>query len=83
MTPGPGARNVAGMTNRCLSHRALFIAVAFSAVVSLTVAHLIDLGTQTLGSGHPSTVAIAGDLAGLLGCGVSVAFGVRLARRAR
>jgi hypothetical protein len=80
MTVDPGARTVVGMTNHCALNRIL-IAVACSAVVSLSIGHLIDLGVQTLGSGPISTGAVIGDIAGLVGCLASVILGRRLYRR--
>jgi hypothetical protein len=68
------------MTNHCTSNRIL-IAIAFSAVVSLTIGNLIDLGVQTLGSGPTSTAAVVGDLAGLVACLASVVLGRRFYRR--
>jgi hypothetical protein len=70
------------MTNHCSSRHAL-VALAFGAVISLTVGHLIDLGVQTLGSGPASTAAVVGDLAGVAACLVSVALGLRFARAKR
>jgi uncharacterized membrane protein len=64
-----------------LTSRRLLVPLACTAVVSLMIAHLIDLGTQTLGSGPASTAAVVGDLASLAGCALSVALGLRFAAR--
>jgi hypothetical protein len=80
MTPAPAAPNVAGMNKKGpITH--LLIIVACTGVVSLVIAHGIDLGTQVLGSGPASTGAIVGDVAGLLGCAISVLLGWRFASR--
>jgi hypothetical protein len=55
--------------------------VLLTGVFSLTVAHLIDLGNLTFGSGPVSTWAVVGDLAGLVGCAASAWFGVRRLQR--
>lgn len=80
MTDDAAVPNVVAMTKRCAISR-LLIPLAFSAVTSLAIAHLVDLGAQTLGAGRVSTVAVVGDLAGLLCCAVSVWLGLRLAGR--
>jgi hypothetical protein len=69
------------MTNYCSRSRLLILAVAFSAVASLMIGHLIDLGLETLGSGPASTGAVIGDLAGVVGCVVSVILGHRFYQR--
>jgi hypothetical protein len=69
------------MTKRCLTITRRIIPIALTAVVSLTVAHGLDLGEQTLGGGPSSTVAIIGDGAGLICCAISAWFGMRQLRR--
>jgi hypothetical protein len=64
------------MTNRLCISRNLTV-VLLTAVISLTFAHLVDLGTMTIGSGSVSTWALIGHLAGLAACAASGWFGVR------
>jgi hypothetical protein len=64
------------MTKRLCISRNLTV-VLLTAVVSLTVAHLVGLGTMTLGSAPVSTWALVGNLAGLAACGASGWFGAR------
>jgi predicted membrane protein len=59
----------------------LLLAIALSAVFSLAIAHGIDLARLTLGSGPASPWAIVGSVAGLIGCAVSAAYGLRHMRR--
>jgi hypothetical protein len=80
MTCEWGRPNVIAMTNQCTRNRFL-IALAFSAVISLTIGHLVDLAAQTLSSGPTSTAAVIGDLAGILACLASVLLGLRFYRR--
>jgi hypothetical protein len=82
MTAHPHAHNVVGMTNHCSPNPAL-IAVALSAVISMTIGQLVDLAVQTLGSGPTSTLAVVGNLAGAVACIASVALGLRFYRRGR
>jgi hypothetical protein len=78
MTPLPPALNLAGMKRKC-SPSPLLVAIAFTAVISLAIGHSIDLGTQMLGSGPASTVAVVGDIAALICCALSVPLGRRFA----
>jgi hypothetical protein len=64
------------MRNGRLTTNAL-IGIALTAVFSLTAGHLVDLGSQVLGTGPASTPAVVGDIAGLLACGASAWFGLR------
>ena len=68
------------MKNRLLSPYNLIV-LALTGVFSLTVGHLLDLGTQLLGEGSASAVAVVGDLAGLVTCAGSAWLGVRGLRR--
>jgi hypothetical protein len=70
------------MKNRRITTNGLII-LALTAVFSLAAAHLVDLGTQLLGSGPTSTFALVGDIAGLLACAVSARFGLRHVRYAQ
>lgn len=76
MTGWDPRRTVADMAKRLCISKNLTV-VLLTAVVSLTVAHLVDLGTLTFGSGPVSTWAVVGDLAGLAACAASAWFGVR------
>ena len=76
MTPCRGTRSVAAMKNPRFSDR-LLIPLALTAVISLAVGHLTDLGVQMLGSGPTSTPALIGDLAGLSACALCVWVGMR------
>lgn len=80
MTPRAGAPSVIAMRNKRLSTHTL-IAVALTAVFSLAAAHLVDLGSQVLGSGGPSAPALVGDAVGLVACAVSAWYGLRRLRR--
>jgi hypothetical protein len=82
MTLGTGARTVIVMKNGRISPNTLII-VALTAVVSLAAGHLVDLGTQVLGSGPASTPALIGDIAGLAACAISARFGWRHIGRSR
>jgi hypothetical protein len=53
------------------------IVIALTAVFSLAAGHLVDLGTQILGSCPTSTLALAGDVVGLIACVISARFGLR------
>jgi hypothetical protein len=75
MTPSLGTLSVIVMRNGRLTTNAL-IGIALTAVFSLAAGHVIDLGGQVLGSGQPSTLALVGDIAGLLACGASAWFGL-------
>jgi hypothetical protein len=68
------------MRNRRLSTHTL-IAIALTAVFSLAAGHLVDLGSQVLGSGQPSAAALVGDAAGLVACAVSAWYGLRRLHR--
>lgn len=57
----------------------LLVAVACSAVIALAIAHSIDLGTELLGSQPASTIAVVGNIAGLICCALSVPLGRRFA----
>jgi hypothetical protein len=57
--------------------------LALTAVFSLASAHLVDLGSQILGSGPASTPALIGDTAGLICCAVSAGYGLRRVLGAR
>jgi hypothetical protein len=70
-----------GMKKLITSHN--LIVLAFTAVISLASAHLVDLGSQILGSGPASTPALIGDIAGLICCAISAAYGLRRVRGAR
>jgi hypothetical protein len=59
------------------------VVLALTAVFSLAAAHLVDLGSQVLGSGPASTPALIGDIAGLICCAVSAAYGLRRVRGPR
>jgi hypothetical protein len=61
----------------------LLLAVACSAVIALALGHLIDLGVELLGSQPASTIAVVGNLAGLICCALSVPLGRRFASRPR
>jgi hypothetical protein len=63
------------MKRLCISRN--LTVVLLTAVVSLTAAHLVDLGTMTFGSGPVSTWAVIGNLAGLAACAASAWFGAR------
>ena len=63
------------MKRLCISRN--LTVVLLTAVVSLTAAHLVDLGTMTFGSGPVSTWAVIGNLAGLAACTASAWFGAR------
>ena len=63
------------MKRLCISRN--LTVVLLTAVVSLTAAHLVDLGTMTFGSGPVSTWAVIGNLAGLVACAASAWFGAR------
>ncbi len=76
MTGRDPGRTVPDMANRLCTSKNLAV-VLLTAVVSLTIAHLVDLGTLTFGSGPVSTWAIVGDLVGLAACAASAWFGVR------
>jgi hypothetical protein len=76
MTPGAARPSVIVMRNRRLTTDAL-IGIALTAVFSLAAGHLVDLGSQVLGSGPASTPALVGDIAGLVACAASAWFGVR------
>jgi hypothetical protein len=76
MTPRPAAPSVIDMRNGRLTTNAL-IGIALTAVFSLAAGHLVDLGSQVLGSGPASTPALVGDIAGLLACGASAWLGLR------
>jgi len=45
--------------------------------------HLVDLGTQILGSGPASTLAVVGDTAGLIACAISARYGLRHLSRSK
>jgi hypothetical protein len=64
------------MRNGRLASNGLIV-IALTAVFSLAAGHLADLGAQLLGSGVPSTSALVGDVAGLLGCAISARYGLR------
>ena len=55
----------------------LLLGIALSAVFSLAIAHGIDLARFAFGSGPASPWAIAGSIAGLIGCAVSARYGLR------
>jgi hypothetical protein len=76
MTPDAAAPSVIVMRNRRITPNVL-IGIALTAVFSLAAGHLVDLGSQVLGSGPSSTPALVGDIAGLLACGASAWFGLR------
>jgi hypothetical protein len=80
MTGAAPARTFLGMKNPRFSHR-LLVPLLFSAAISLALAHLVDLGIQTLGSGSVSTLAVIGNLAGLAACVLSIAYGLRRVSR--
>jgi hypothetical protein len=82
MTLRSGLRSVIGMRNGRLTSNGLVI-IALTAVFSLATGHLIALGTELLGSGPASTLALVGDIAALLACAVSARFGVRHLRCSR
>jgi hypothetical protein len=63
------------MKRLCISRN--LTVVLLTAVVSLTAAHLVDLGAMTFGSGPVSTWAVIGNLAGLAACAASAWFGAR------
>jgi hypothetical protein len=76
MTHRRGAHILIAMRNGRLTSNGLIV-IALTAVFSLTAGHLIDLGTQILGSGPASTLALVGDVAGLIACAISARFGLR------
>jgi hypothetical protein len=76
MTARDPRHTVADMAKRLRISRNLAV-VLLTAVVSLTIAHLVDLGTMTFGSGPVSTWAIVGNLVGLATCAASAWFGTR------
>ena len=76
MTRCPAAPNVIVMRNGRLTPNGLIV-IALTVVFSLTAGHLVDLGAQILGSGPTSTLALVGDIAGLIACAVSARFGLR------
>jgi hypothetical protein len=82
MTHAFGGRTVLSMKNARLTSSGLII-LALTAVVSLAAGHLTDLGEQLLGSGPVSTPALIGDVAGLVACGISAAYGWRYTRRSQ
>jgi hypothetical protein len=82
MTAPAAGRSLVVMKNRRITTNGLII-LALTAVFSLAAAHLVDLGTQLLGSGPTSTFALVGDIAGLLACAVSAGFGLRHLRHAQ
>jgi hypothetical protein len=82
MTPGPGARSVIVMRNGRLTPNTMIV-IALTAVFSLAAGHLTDLGAQILGSGAPSTPALVGDVAGLIACAISAAYGLHRLSRSR
>jgi hypothetical protein len=59
------------------------IIIALTAAFSLVAGRLADLGTQILGSGSPSTLALLGDVAGLIACAASARHGLRHLSRSR
>jgi hypothetical protein len=75
MTPCLAAPSVIVMRNGRLTTSTL-IGIALTAVFSLAAGHVVDLGSQVLGSGQPSTLALVGDIAGLLACGASAWLGL-------
>jgi hypothetical protein len=82
MTPATDARNVAVMKNaRCSP--GILVPLAFGAAISLGLGRLTDLGVRLLGSGPISTAALAGNVAGLAACVLSVWFGARRISRSR
>jgi hypothetical protein len=76
MTLAGAGRSVIVMKNGRFTPTIL-IGIALTAVVSLTAAHLVGLGEQILGSGPTSTLALVGNIAGLIACAASAWFGVR------
>jgi hypothetical protein len=82
MTPHRARHSVIDMKNGRITPDGLLI-LALTAVFSLAVGQLTDLGTQVLGSGPASTPALAGDVAGLIACAVSAHFGLRRVLRRR
>jgi hypothetical protein len=59
----------------------LLLAIALSAVLSLAIAHGIDLARFAFGSGPASPWAIAGGVAGLICCAASATYGLRRVHR--
>ena len=57
------------------------VILALTGVVSLATGHLVDLGEQLLGSGPVSTLALVGDVVGLITCAISAWFGWRYIAR--
>lgn len=83
MTERGSRRSVACMMkSRFLSPRNLVV-LALTAVFSLAVGHMVDLGNQLLGPGPASSVVVIADLAGLATCAGSAWLGVRGLRRLR
>ena len=82
MTLRAGAPSLIVMRNGRFTPDGLII-IALTAVVSLAVGRLTDLGTQILGSGSPSTLALLGDVAGLIACATSARYGLRHLSRSR
>jgi hypothetical protein len=80
MTDEVGGRSFFAMKNARLSTRIL-VPLLFSAAISLAIAHLLDLGYEVLGSEPVSTLAVIGNLAGLVACAASVAVGLRRVSR--
>jgi len=76
MTLGTDAHSVVVMRNGRLTPNGLIV-LALTAVVSLAAGHLVDIGAQAFGSGPASTLALVGDIAGLIACAVSARFGLR------
>ena len=70
------------MKNGRLTSSGLVI-LALTAVVSLAAGHLTDLGEQLLGSGPVSTLALVGDVLGLVACGISAWYGWRYISRSK
>jgi hypothetical protein len=82
MTRSLGGRSVFVMKNARLTSTGLVI-LALTGVVSLAAGHLTDLGEQLLGSGPVSTLALVGDVLGLITCAISAWYGWRYIARSK
>jgi hypothetical protein len=74
MTPALGVRTVVLMKSGRITPNILI--VALTAVFSLGAFHLVGLGDEALGSGGTSTLALIGNVAGLITCAASAWFGL-------
>jgi hypothetical protein len=82
MTPQGDGPGVTVMRNGRLTPNGLII-IALTAVFSLAAGHLTDLGARLLGSGAPPTLAVIGDVGGLIARAISALYGLRGPSRAR